>query len=360
MVDRHDMLRSVEAGAGLQRILTTIDPGEVSVRDLAESDPAAAAERLVAIREEIIAAGFGAEQRPPVRITITRRPDGSARAHLLLDLLRLDEPSLHVLVMQWGRLYRDPTLTLAPLELSFRDYTLGWRAIAASAEAGQAWWRGRLDMLPPGPNLSVDAAAAAAAESRKGPPRPVHRRVRVPAAVWQRLKTRAGTESLSASGCLLAAFAEVLGQRSRDKRFCIDTVSFDRLPVHPQVNDILGNFVSLLPVVVDNTGPEAFGVRARNQQRQLWEAAEHWYARPLDQHAGASVVFTSALAAFTGATWPWPTPPARSRHPSAGSARSRWSSRSGRESGSEPGPGRPRRPRRQLVLPSRLEAWCAD
>ena len=37
--------------------------------------------------------------------------------------------------MQWGRLYRDPTLTLAPLELLFRDYTLGWRAIAASAEA---------------------------------------------------------------------------------------------------------------------------------------------------------------------------------------------------------------------------------
>lgn len=299
MVERHDMLRAVGAGEGLQRILTTIDPGEMPIRDLTETDPGAAEERLAAIREEIIAAGFGAEPRPPVRISVTRRPDGSARAHLLLDLLRLDEPSLHVLVMQWGRLYRDPSSAPAPLELSFRDYVLGWEASAASAEAGKAWWRERLATLPPGPDVSVGAAAAAAAEGRQTPPRAVHRRARIPAAAWQRLKTRAGTESLSASGCLLAAFAEVLGQWSRDKRFTIDTVSFDRLPLHPQVNDILGNFVSLLPVVVDNTGPEPFGARARNQQRQLWEAAEHWYARPLDQHAGASVVFTSALAAFT-------------------------------------------------------------
>jgi amino acid adenylation domain-containing protein len=106
---------------------------------------------------------------------------------------------------------------------------------------------------------------------------------------------------------LLAAYVEVLKVWSKSPHFTINLTLFNRLPLHPQVNDIVGDFTSLTLLAVDSSGQEGFEVRARRIQEQLWEDLDHRYVsgvrvlRELNQRQGGRlrtampVVFTSVL-----------------------------------------------------------------
>jgi amino acid adenylation domain-containing protein len=80
------------------------------------------------------------------------------------------------------------------------------------------------------------------------------------------------------------------------------------VPVHPQVNKLVVDFTTLLPLEVNNSTPEPFAARAERLQSQLLADVEHRYAsgvqvlrdvaREQDRSAGAAmpIVFTSLLA----------------------------------------------------------------
>ena len=139
-------------------------------------------------------------------------------------------------------------------------------------------------------------------------PRFVHRKAKLPADIWRRLKARGAQAGLTPSGLLLAAFAEVLGTWSKSPRFSINLSLFNRLPLHPQVNEIVGDFTSLIVLAVDASASDSFEQRAKRLQEQLWNDFDHRYfsgvsvlrelAR-LQKTAAAAimpVVFTSMLA----------------------------------------------------------------
>ena len=106
---------------------------------------------------------------------------------------------------------------------------------------------------------------------------------------------------------LLAAFADVLKVWSKSPRFTLNLTLFNRLPLHPQVNDIVGDFTSLTLLEVDNSAEETFESRARRLQEQLWDDLDHRYIsgvqvlRELARSQGGApraampVVFTSTL-----------------------------------------------------------------
>jgi amino acid adenylation domain-containing protein len=83
---------------------------------------------------------------------------------------------------------------------------------------------------------------------------------------------------------LLAAFAEVVAAWSREPRFCINVTLFNRLPLHPEVGKLVGDFTSLTLLEVDLSADEPFAERARRLQQQLWEDLDH----PL--HGGVQVL----------------------------------------------------------------------
>src|SRR5262249_48892807 len=143
-------------------------------------------------------------------------------------------------------------------------------------------------------------------------PRFVHREARMEAEQWQQLKARGVRAGLTPSGILLAAFAEVLTVWSKTPRFCINLTLFDRLPFHKQVDEILGDFTSLLILAVDNSLAGSFEKRARNLQEQMWHDFDYRYYngarvlrdlarqrrkgdKPLPTQALMPVVFTSLL-----------------------------------------------------------------
>jgi len=217
-------------------------------------------------------------------------------------------------------LYHEPKLPLPPLALSFRDYVLAELRLQDTElyRRSRDYWAARLADLPAAPELPL--AIDPATLSR---PRFVHREARIEAELWQQLKAHGARAGLTPSGILLAAFAEVLTVWSKSPRFCINLTTFNRLPLHEEVNALVGDFTSLLMLAVDNSLPASFAQRARNLQEQMWRDFDHRYYsgvrvlrdlarlrrerdRPLSTQAMMPVVFTSLLAGVSAQKHPAP------------------------------------------------------
>ena len=304
LIERHDMLRAVVHPDGRQQILEHVPPYQIAVVDLRGKDSNAVAAELAAIREQMAHQVLPSDQWPLFEIRISRLDDQRCRLHFSLDILIGDAWSWQILIRELEHLYREPGIPLAPLELSFRDYVLAEAALHESDlyQRSLDYWRSRLPALPPAPELPLARNPASLSH-----PRFVRRSIRLKPDAWQQLKTRAARAGLTPSTALVTAFAQVLTAWSKSPRFTINLTLFHRLPLHPQVNDIVGDFTSLTMLAVDNTGQESFETLARRLQEQLGEDLDHRYVsgvrvlRELTRLQGGTqatmpVVFTSILA----------------------------------------------------------------
>ncbi|KYG01554.1 hypothetical protein BE21_56455 [Sorangium cellulosum] len=164
------------------------------------------------------------------------------------------------------------------------------------------YWKRRIAELPPPPTLPMKSDPSTLKEIRFR-----HAEQRLTSDSWRRLKQRAGERGLTPTGVILAAFSEVIGRWSASARFTLNITLFNRLPVHPRVNEIIGDFTSMVLLDIDTARDESFDQRAKRIQQQLWEAMDHRdvsgievqreAARVLGMRRGAlfPVVLTSAL-----------------------------------------------------------------
>jgi amino acid adenylation domain-containing protein len=300
VVARHEMLRAMICADGSQRILA--DPGPVPVRELDLRDAAdnEIDRALTAVRDEMSHQVLPLDTWPMFDLRISRLPSDRARIHFGLDLLVGDVRSVQILFDEWRRYYADPDADLPPIGVSFRDYVLAARELANSPQyaRARAYWMDRLDTLPGGPDLPLAPGAAAVRRSR------FHRHEhRVDAATWARIKRDAAARGLTPSAVLLAAYASALGRWSRTSRFCITTTLFNRLPLHSDVDAVIGDFTSVNLLEVDLADAPDLAELARRIQHQLWRDLEHHHfggvqvLRELARRRGAAmpmpVVFTS-------------------------------------------------------------------
>lgn len=304
LIARHEMLRSVIRPDGCQQILKEAPPYRIEVQNLPALDPAAQAAHLRKIRGEMSHRVHPSDRWPLFEFRFTQLSERTSLLHSSIDLLIADARSFEVLFRELTRFYRDPEIVLEPLDLSFRDYHRAAKQLedAAAFSRSKEYWLERLPNLPPAPELPVRVSPASIIR-----PEFVRREMRLPAETWSRLKTQAARLDLTPSGLLLAAFAEVLAVWSKKPRFTINLTLFNRLPLHPQVNDLVGDFTSVTLLEVDRPAGGSFETQARRLQQQLWRDLDHRYfsgirvlrewarARKEEPRALMPVVFTSIL-----------------------------------------------------------------
>jgi amino acid adenylation domain-containing protein len=304
LITRHDMLRAIFLADGQQQVLAEVPLYRFATQDLRGRPAGEQQLRLMAVRQDMSHQVLAAHQWPLFDIRASRLDGNLTRLHLSFDALVADGWSLLIFAREWADLYNKPSAELPRLDLTFRDYLQAEQAILQT-EAGRTsreYWLARLDTLPPAPELPVILQADTLE-------RPYFKRRRgelVPEQ-WQQFKEQAGRFGLTPSAVLLAAFAEVLATWSKNPRFTITLTLFNRLPLHPQVNQIVGDFTSLNLLAVDHTQPEAtFAGRAARLQQQLWSDLDHPYfggvklLRELARRQGVlqvemPVVFTSLV-----------------------------------------------------------------
>jgi amino acid adenylation domain-containing protein len=304
LVARHDMLRAIVLPDGHQQVLRDVPPYEIERLDLLDLDPEEVAFELSTVREEMSHQVLASDRWPLFDIRATILDGGRTRLHISFDLLIGDGRSFDILSRELSLLYRDSEAVLPPLDVTFRDYVLAAGALEDSEayRRSQEYWLARLATLPPAPELPLAQSPGALQR-----PRFVRRRGRLDPALWQRLKSRATRAGLTPSTALLAAFADVLAVWSRNPRFTLNLTLFNRLPLHPEVHQIVGDFTSITLLAVEGRADESFEARARQLQARLWDDLDHGYfsgvrvLRELARSQGGPsravmpVVFTSAL-----------------------------------------------------------------
>jgi amino acid adenylation domain-containing protein len=303
VIERHDMLRAVIREDGQQQVLEEVEPYKVEVLDLRGVMPEKADAQLMEIRERLSHQMLSSEEWPLFEIRASQLDDDCVRLHMSIDALIGDAWSLQIVGWELGQYYADPDVSLPELEFLFRDYVLAEIKMRETAvyERALEYWRGRIAEMAPAPELPMVKDASLLKQ-----PRFVRRSSRLGVERWRELKARAMRVGLTPSGVLLAAFAEVLAKWSKKSRFTINLTLFNRFPLHPQVNDVVGDFTSLTLLEACGSG-ERFEDRARRIQERLWEDMDHRYVggvqvlREMGQASGGTrkalmpVVFTSIL-----------------------------------------------------------------
>lgn len=168
--------------------------------------------------------------------------------------------------------YRNPSLELPPISLSVRDAVLTLEQLAESAagKADRDYWEKRLPLLPSAPNLPTIPG-----KERRTRSRLQRREMFMDASLWQEFKSNARTHGLTPSAAVFAAYAEVIGAWSNQRHFVLSNMVTRRLPIHPQIFDILGNFASLYPLEINLREGEDFVAHARAIHQQVTRDTQH-------------------------------------------------------------------------------------
>lgn len=253
-------------------------------------------------------------------IDVTTRPgiefgvqvaDGRYVVGISMDNIMLDGTSMMIALAQLDYLYRGGNVDdLPPLRTSFAQYVGShpelWpdadESVLPQLAASRDHWRTRLPSLPPAPEL---APMQVILDIDK----PVFDRVDavVGQSDWEILTRTCRTERVTAAAFLLANYTRVLAQWSGTAHFCVNVTLFDRDPSIPGIEDVIGDFTSLLLLECRIDTTASIWEQARRLQRQLLTDLPHrnadavWLQRELLRHRGRPaaavfpVVFTSGL-----------------------------------------------------------------
>ncbi len=264
VINRHPMLRAVVNPDGRQQILEYVPDYNIHIEDLSRVEDAEA--RMLDIREEMSHQIRDTACWPLFDIRISLLDDAKMRLHFSLDNIVVDGRSLNIFLGEWVHYYLSPEKALRVPGLSFRDYVNAERRYHNSSEYQQRWayWQQRLSTLPAAPALPL-------AMSPDNIVKPTFRRhgLRLELAQWQALKAQAQQRGLTLAGLLLTCYAEVLARWSSEPNFTLNLPTFNRLPLHPDVNNVIGEFTSILLVEVSRPSKASFLQRAKRIQEQM-------------------------------------------------------------------------------------------
>ena len=272
LIDRHDMLRAVIEGNGEQRILEKVPPYFIPVIDLQAETAQTQTTRLQEIRDRLSHQVFPSDRWPLFELLAIRLDSKTVRFCFSFDLIIGDAGSVQILMGELAQFVCQPTLTLPPLELSFRDCVLAEREgrTRHRYQQDRDYWHDRLATLPPAPELPLKTNPAALSR-----PHFLRRRQQFAPDVWQRLKRKASQAKLTPSGVLMAAFADILATWSKTPHFTLNLTFVNRPPLHPEIGKIVSDFTSITLLEANCKGEDSFLARSQRLQKQLWDDLVH-------------------------------------------------------------------------------------
>ncbi|RMS80463.1 Non-ribosomal peptide synthetase module [Pseudomonas savastanoi] len=304
MIQRHDMLRVVFRSDGTQQVLESVPTYRMPRSDLRGLPVAAAQQALQETRERQSHQVLDASRWPLFEFSLSLLDDGISHLHISLDALIVDAASTQILARELMAFYADPQLQLPEPGLTFRDYVLAEQRLRSDRRYEQAlgYWREKVATLAPAPDLPLVCQPESISQ-----PHFTRRDRELSALQWSRLKELARQFAVTPSVMLLTAFSEVLALWSRQPRFTLSLPLFNRMPLHADVDDIIGDFTSLILLEVSLEAAASFTDKARAVQARLWQDIDHSVVsgvrvlRELSQARGVQqtampVVFNSTLS----------------------------------------------------------------
>lgn len=304
VIARHPMMRAIITDDGSQQIMENISSYPIEVEDISQLEPDGREERLQAERERMSHAIFKTDRWPLFEIKAFKCPDREYHLCIGIDILIADAFSMMIIARELGQYYENQELELPPLELTFRDYITAYKKLKGSEviQRDKEYWLNQLESFPPAPSLPLKADPA---EIRK--PHFNIKKSILDRETWKQLKKTARLHKITPSALVCTAYAEVLAYWSNQQALAINLTVFNRFPVHPDVDRIVGDFTSIILLGIHLQESSSFWAKARSVQERLFEGLEHRHYDGVDfirelarkqnmvNKAIMPIVFTSAL-----------------------------------------------------------------
>ncbi|WP_186327961.1 non-ribosomal peptide synthetase [Paenibacillus xylanexedens] len=304
LIKRHDMLRTVVTSEGMQQVFPEVPFYPVRVTDLRGKKQNEVKKAIEVTRQEMSHQMLDPHHWPVFDIRITLLEEEKSQIHFSTDAIMWDVWSFVILMRELVTIYEGNESELAPLEISFRDYVMAQQDFKKTKHYKEAfeYWKKRIPTLPPAPELPLSRNPKEIIQ-----PKFVRYHERLDIESWTRLKTKAMKIGVTTTGILLAAFAEVIRNWSRNPDFSLNLTFLNRNSSHAQINQVVGEFTSVILLAVTNSSSSSFIDRARQIQNNLWNDLENNYISGVDVirelnaingggiQAKMPVVFTSAL-----------------------------------------------------------------
>ncbi|MEU6585517.1 acyltransferase domain-containing protein [Nocardia sp. NPDC046763] len=300
VIGRHDMLRAVITEDGRNQVLAQVPDYRIRRHDLAAMPVDQREETLAELRRRLSHRVHRPDRWPLFDVRAAKLDVHTTRLFVGIDALICDAGSFLILDRDLRDHYLNPAAEKAPARTRFADYVAHVGSRADSVESARAldYWQHRLPELPAPPHLPTRTRT-------QMQPWFARRADRLAPADWQALRQLAAAHGVTPSAVLLTAYSDVLAAWSGDDRFTLSLTLVDRPAVLPGIEDVVGDFTTLLAHEVDRTAGGSFAERVARTQQRLFDDIDHREYSALDVLADLSsrtgqrqllpVVFTSAL-----------------------------------------------------------------
>ena len=273
LIKYHPMLRAIVLHSGQQKILEQVPDYTIEIQNLLDAQlTTAKAKILINTRMQMLHTTHSTEAWPLFQIKATLIDKMTTRIHIRIDTLITDKQSITLLFKQLAQLYFDPTYALPKLNFCYSDY-VGQNKLSKNNElylTSRKYWFTKLNSLPFGPELPIQKKSEAYTKPRFKTLRQI-----LPEKVWMPLKEKIAQLNLTSTNFLLSVFAKILATWSQNTHFTIPVITTDRLPLHSQIHDVVGNFTSFILLAIDANPAISFIAFAEAVQKQLTEDLKH-------------------------------------------------------------------------------------
>ena len=226
---------------------------------------------LITIRDKLSHKIYSPEVYPLFDILVTKLSN-SYILHISFDALLIDMSSFSLLSRELTELYNNPNSLLSNLKVSYRDYILKYESIRASTLYAEAekYWRNKIDEY----NFDVNLPLLTSPSNVKNP-RFARISKTINSKIWNKLLNKSQKLSISSTTLVLEIYGKVLSYWSGQDKICINITLFNRLPIHPQINEIIGDFTVLELFNYIDSSKKTTSQKLKNTHESLWKDIEH-------------------------------------------------------------------------------------
>lgn len=304
LIDRHPMLRSKISKDGYQYVMQENPGFTVEANDFASLSKEVREEKRETIKKELDHKMYDTSSWPLYTVKVSNMGE-YALMHFSIDFLVADWLSIWTVLLEFENLYFEEGKELPKIDVTFRDYLMAEQQMRRSVRAYQdkMYWLSRVQNMPLAPELPLSP------KSEIQTPRFIRRQMLLDNEKWKNFKKHAADLGVTPTAAVITAYSMCLAKWSINKEFCLNLSILNRLPLHPQVNNIVGDFTASSLLAVDARTGRSFEDIVKKNNSQMFEDLDHrlfngvQVLRELQKIHGNNTimpyVFTSAIGLLT-------------------------------------------------------------
>lgn len=261
LIIRNEILRTIITPEGRMKVYQTNPGYHVEIVSEGERD----------LRSEMKAHQFVLGTWPMFDVKVTRCQESGYRIHIGIDCLILDGWSINMFMHQFAAAYAKQPLHVT--DYTFRGYLeeeRRWLRDKQYYREAQKYWEEQIKRLPPAPHLKLKQPLT----EIKHPTFARMQFVLSPEntfALFRRFQDYALTPSLA----LCTAYMHSLSKWSENKDVTLNLTMFNRQPIHPNVQEVLGDFTNIALVGYHREEGRNFIEMTQPVKEELWNAIEY-------------------------------------------------------------------------------------